>query len=435
MKIIHFSDLHIGVENFSKFTGEEYIADLPDYFAPGIDLKKTYLGLPTRLVDTLRAFDYLINDAINLDVDLVVFAGDAFRSRDPSQTHQREFAIRIRRLADHGIAVFLLAGNHDIPNAQGRATSLDIYSTLQVPNVTVATNIGIQLIETKSGVIQIAGLPWLRRSAVVSEYASAGKSIDETRQATEEFLSVAVDKMADEIDPNIPSILVSHATVATAKLGSETSMMMGNDYVLLPGVIGDKRFDYIALGHIHKHQIISTNPLTVYSGSLHRVDFSEENDEKGYCLVTINSDQGSENRSTEFIFNTVWSRTFRTVNIDIVDSDLDPTGTIVDCIIKEKLDDSIVRINILADRTQLDKIETQIIVDSLKKVNFMAALSIKENINELNKTRINEVDMPKDITPIDALDLYLADRKIDTERRGILNKYAEKLIDSINSDI
>ena len=112
MRILHFADVHIGVENYSKLDPET--------------------GLSTRLGDFLETFDQLVDYAIESKIDLALFCGDAYKSRDPSQTHQREFAKRIVRLSSAGIPTFLLVGNHDTPNIASRATSLDIYHTLDV---------------------------------------------------------------------------------------------------------------------------------------------------------------------------------------------------------------------------------------------------------------------------------------------------------------
>ena len=119
MKILHFSDVHIGVENYS-------VVD------PGT-------GLSTRLQDFLGTFDEVVQSALDAPADLVLFSGDAYKSRDPSQTHQREFAKRIAALTGAGIPVFLLIGNHDLPAAASRATALDIFPTLNVPASTSPT--------------------------------------------------------------------------------------------------------------------------------------------------------------------------------------------------------------------------------------------------------------------------------------------------------
>ena len=101
MRVLHFSDLHIGVENYGRIDPET--------------------GLSTRLGDFLAAFDQVVDYAIDNHFDLVLLAGDAYKGRDPSQTHQREFARRLTRLSTAGIPSFLLVGNHDLPNAASRA--------------------------------------------------------------------------------------------------------------------------------------------------------------------------------------------------------------------------------------------------------------------------------------------------------------------------
>src|SRR3972149_11914275 len=101
MKILHFSDLHLGVENYGRIDPAT--------------------GLSSRLNDFLAALDELVDYAVAVRADLVIFCGDAYKTREPTQTQQREFARRIRRLSDAGIPVFLLIGNHDLPNAFSRA--------------------------------------------------------------------------------------------------------------------------------------------------------------------------------------------------------------------------------------------------------------------------------------------------------------------------
>ena len=93
MKILHCADLHLGVETYGRIDPAT--------------------GLSSRLLDFLSTLDQVVDYALANKVDLVLFCGDAYKSREPSQTQQREFARRINRLATSGIAVFLLVGNHD----------------------------------------------------------------------------------------------------------------------------------------------------------------------------------------------------------------------------------------------------------------------------------------------------------------------------------
>ena len=146
MRLLHFSDVHIGVESYGAIDETT--------------------GLNSRLTDFLVAFDQVVDFAISNEVDAVLFAGDAYKSRDPSQTHQREFAKRIAKLSDGKIPTFLLLGNHDMPNVISRATALDIFNTLKVPNIVIGDRLTTYQLETKNGNVQIIALPWLRLSLI-----------------------------------------------------------------------------------------------------------------------------------------------------------------------------------------------------------------------------------------------------------------------------
>ena len=139
MKIIHFADLHLGVESYGRLDPAT--------------------GLSSRLLDFLSALDQVVDYAVENEVDLVLFCGDAYKSREPSQTQQREFAKRINILSTSGIPIFLLIGNHDLPNAIGRTTTTEIFDTLAVKNVYVSNRPDIYHIPTSSGTIQIADCP------------------------------------------------------------------------------------------------------------------------------------------------------------------------------------------------------------------------------------------------------------------------------------
>ena len=266
MRFLHFSDLHIGVENYGR----------PD----------PETGLSTRLGDFLDSLDEVVDCAINENVDLVLLAGDAYKGRDPSQTHQREFAKRLSTLSNAGVPTFILVGNHDLPNAVSRATAVEIFRTLQVPNLYIGDTLQNYLVPTPSGPIQILAVPWPRRGGLLSRDESRGLTIEEIRQELENRLTIAIQDRLSQLNPDIPAILTGHLTVNGATVGTERSMMLGQDHILLASTLHQPQLEYVALGHIHKHQILRDDPpMIVYSGSLQRVDFTEELDEKGFCLI------------------------------------------------------------------------------------------------------------------------------------------------------
>lgn len=433
MRIIHFADAHIGVETHSRPVTSDELNVLPESFAPGVNRAATYTGMPSRLIDSLRAFDELVEFALTEPrADLIVFSGDAYRSRDPSQTHQREFARRISRLALAGIPVFLLTGNHDVPNTEGRATALDIFDALAVDNVTVASRPAVHRIETAAGPVQIVAVPWLRRSAAAARAELHGKSSAEVDEWMQSFLSNEINRMAGELDPNVPSILSAHATATTATVGHERSMMMGNDYLLLPSAFQTHPVDYAALGHIHRHQLIADAPPTVYPGSLHRVDFSEEDDAKGFCVVDIDAALPPGRRAASWSFYPVWARPFKTVKIAVHAGEQDVMGTIASRLAAADVRDAVVRAEIQAPAELAGDVDRIRIRNMLRQAgaHVVSGVTVQADAPDRTRTRLERGMAIESLEPEEALNLYMEKLSIATERRVALMQAAREIINS-----
>jgi len=407
MRILHFSDLHIGVENYGRIDPET--------------------GLSTRLGDFLDSLDQVVEFALNEGVDLVLLAGDAYKGRDPTQTHQREFAKRLNRLSQAGIPTFLLVGNHDLPAASSRATAVDIFPTLEVANVYVGNNLQNYDVDTPAGPLQVLAVPWPRRSAILSREDSRGMSIEQVRQALEDRLTEGIERTAAELDPNIPAILTGHVTVNGATVGTERSMMLGQDHVLLVSSLDRPQIEYVALGHIHKHQILRHDPpMVVYSGSLQRVDFSEEGDDKGFCVVDLDPNEPQGHRMTSFQFHKLEARSFVTVDVSVEPQDVDPTATVIRAIARKEIADSVVRVRIaLTAESEAHLRETEI-RGALGPAHFIA--SISKEVAGARRTRISAAE-GEDLQPMQALGLYLDSRNIEGERRDKIMRKAEELIE------
>ena len=286
-------------------------------------------GLSSRFIDFLKTFNEMVDYAIESKVDLVLFCGDAYKTRDPTPTQQREFARRISRLSSHNIPIFLLIGNHDLPNAIGRATTTEIFDTLAVKNVYVANKPDVFRIPTSGGDIQVAALPWLRRNALMSKEDAKNLNVEQINQRLQEVLTGVVAALADKLDPSLPAVLAAHVWVQGATTGTEKGMTIGQEHVLMPGNVARPEFDYIALGHIHKHQVVHPNPPVVYAGSLERLDFSDEKDDKGFYVVEIKG-----KGQVAYEFHPVSARRFLTIEVKLESEDADPTTTVLGAIAK-----------------------------------------------------------------------------------------------------
>tara|TARA_B100000315_G_scaffold249955_1_gene281977 strand:+ start:364 stop:1608 length:1245 start_codon:yes stop_codon:yes gene_type:complete len=411
LKILHFADLHLGVENYG-------------HIDPAT-------GLSTRLLDFLSALDQVIDYALEDKVDLVLFCGDAYKSREPGQTHQREFAKRINRLSTAGIPIFLLVGNHDLPNAIGRATTTEIFDTLAVQNVYVSNHPDIYRIPTPSGTIQIVSLPWLRRSALLSKEDTKNLNFDQINQRLQQVLTDIIVANIPKLDPKLPSILAAHVWVSGAKVGSERTMTIGQEHELLLSNVAHPAFDYIAMGHLHRHQVLSTNPPVVYAGSLERVDFGEEEDDKGFCLVEIEPNKETGERQVSFNFHQVEGRRFLTINIGIEPEDADSTSTVLKAIAseEEKVKDAIVRLQISLPAEIEGQLRDSDLRNALKEAHYF---NIAKDIKRESRFRLG-TQTAEEITPLDALKAYLESKKVSPERTKVLLEYGEKLIQELNT--
>jgi exonuclease SbcD len=406
MRILHFADLHIGVENYGRVDPET--------------------GLSTRLKDFLDTYDELVSYAIDNRVDLVLFCGDAYKSRDPSQTHQREFAKRITRLTSEGIPVFLLVGNHDTPHVIGRATALEIFHTLHVPNVHTGDTLKTYSVQTNDGPLQIVAVPWVRRSSFLAREDTRGMTPDQINDAIQQRIADSIRAQAEQLDKSIPAVFAGHVTVSEARTASEQSMMLGRDHVLLNSDVALPEFDYVALGHIHKHQILGSNPLVVYSGSLQRVDFGEERDEKGFCVVDLDTSKSAGSRLREFTFQKSSAREFLTIQAKVPAGDLDPTTTVLEEISKHNLEKSIVRLHISVPGELEGHLRDGDIRAALGSAYFVAAIS--REVADKPRTRLGD-SYRKGLDPKEVLKLYFDSRSMSKDRADILMRHAERLME------
>ena len=400
IRMLHLADIHIGMENYGRIDPAT--------------------GIHGRVLDFLRRFDEVIEYGLAHDVDLVIFAGDAFKTRDPSPTYQREFARRIKRLSNAGVPTVLLVGNHDLPAMEKKATSLDIFRTLAVPNVTVGWRDELHRIETKRGPVQVACVPYPMRQRLLSREEYRGKNLEELDRALTDIVGDMVHGLAAELDPAIPSVLAGHFTVGGATFGSERSVMIGSDVVVLKSVLADPVWDYVALGHIHKHQELNGGaaPAIVYSGSLERIDFGEERDPKGFCWVELARGE------TNWQFIPVQARPFITIWADARDAE-DPTRVVLDEISRQDVADAVVRVNIKLRAHQESKLREKDVVAALKGAGYVAAIS--KDVEREARARLGGAT-PEGLSPLELLERYLESKGTEPERTRQLLEGAKKII-------
>jgi len=446
MRLLHLADLHLGTENYGR----------PD----------PQTGLNSRLFDFLRCFDAAVDCAIEREVDLVVFAGDAYRSREPNPTHQREFARRIHRLVSSGIPVLLVAGNHDLPSLPAKASSLDVFSALEVPGVTVVRQPQVLDIETRSGVVRCACLPALPRAALLEDgdrrldadalrrklsRRLARRLADLAAEAGDSLLQEAHGRFrlrgrrspasslrsqgyfggvgsADEVGgevPLSPSILVAHVAVEGAVVGSEVSLIGGAEPMVPLEAVADNRYAYVALGHVHRFQELSAGPPpVVYCGSLDRVDFGEEGQKKGFVVADIEAGEAAPPNGWRASYEFVPTPARRFVTIDVEATEPDATAEIERAAAAAQVADAVVRLRVTMDEEQ--PLDEDRVRAALREAFW--ALPMQKQVRAAGATpRAPEV-AERMTDPLAALDEYLNLREVSQQRARALREKAQALL-------
>jgi len=411
LKIVHFADAHIDMANYGRHN--------------------TQTGLPMRVEDFLKSLDEIVNTAIEEKADLVLFAGDAYKDRTPAPTFQREWGKRIMKLSRAGIPTLLLIGNHDISPATGRAYAIQEFDTLEVPHVRVVSQPSLLKPADLEGLpIQVIALPWVSRSTVAAGILNAGlqDSVNTYEHLHNTFTSM-IEVFFQETDPNLPVILLAHASVEGAVYGGERSVMLGADFTLSGSLVKDPRLDYTALGHIHKKQDLNQGkqPPVVYPGSIERVDFGEAGDEKYFVIAHV------EKKNTRVEFRQLTGiRTFIDRHIQLQASENVTETCIAALPSRSKLKDAVVRLIIDYPR-ELEPMIDETALREHAKETFEFHLIRRPSMD--NRTRL-DTDLPiASLSPLQLTELFWKSEKTSEEDQKILLKLAGEIISEIHQGV
>jgi len=402
IKILHLSDIHLG-----------------SGFSHGRINPET--GLNTRLEDFVRTLSRCIDRAIADPVDLVLFGGDAFPDATPPPFVQEAFASQFRRLVDAQIPTVLLVGNHD-QHSQGQGgASLCIYRTLGVPGFVVGDRLTTHHIQTQNGPVQIITLPWLTRSTLLTRPETEGLSLAEVNQVLIERLTVALEGEIRRLKPEVPTILLGHLMTDNANLGAERFLAVGKGFTIPLSLLIRPCFDYVALGHVHRHQNLnkSNDPPIIYPGSIERVDFSEEKEDKGFIMIQL------ERGSAQWEFCPLPVRTFCTIEVDLSGA-ADPQAALHKAIEKKDIQDAVVRLIYKLRSEQLDQIDTASLHRALSHAHNYTIQP--ELVSQLARPRLPELQASSSIDPMQALKTYLDNREDLKDIAAPMLEAAHKLL-------
>ena len=406
VKILHLSDIHLG-----------------SGFSHGKINPET--GVNTRLEDFVNSLRICIDRAIAEPADLVLFGGDAFPDATPAPYVHEAFASQFRRLADANIPTILLIGNHDRHSQGNGGASLSIYRTLVVPGFIVGDNISTHRIDTPNGAVQVVTLPWLNRSTLLTRPETEGLALADVNEMLIQKLQPVMEAEIRRLDPNIPTVLLAHLMADRASLGAEKFLAVGKGFTIPMSMLIREEFDYVALGHVHKHQNLnpSNDPPVVYPGSIERVDFGEEKEDKGYVWLEL------ESGKAEWEFCPLPARPFITIEIDVSESE-DPLEAVLNAIAQQEITDKVVRLIYKLRSSQLDLINTAAIDRALQSAH---SHSIRpELVSQLARPRLPELGVGNTLNPIEALTAYLNNREGIEDIQKELIEAAEGLLNEVS---
>ncbi|GCA81460.1 exonuclease subunit SbcD [Microcystis aeruginosa] len=385
IKILHLSDIHMG-----------------SGFSHGRLNPKT--GLNTRLEDFMGSLSLCIDRAIATPVDLVLFGGDAFPDATPPPFVHEAFASQFRRLADAKIPTVLLVGNHDQHSQGNGGVSLSIYRTLAVPGFIVGDRLTTHRITTRNGDIQVITLPWLTRATLLTRPETEGLSLSGVNELLINRLEPVLEGEIRQLDTSLPTVLLAHLMADRASLGAERFLAVGKGFTVPLSLLNRPQFEYVALGHVHKHQNLnpSNDPPIVYPGSIDRVDFSEEKEDKGYVLIEVAKGE------VKWEFCPLPVRTFRSIEVDVSEA-ANPQKELLKALKKYDIQEAVIRLVYKIRSEQLELINTNQLDEALKTAHSYSIRA--ELISQLTRPRLPELGVGNQLDPMEALKAYIDNKE------------------------
>lgn len=298
LKIVHTSDL--GLKNWSW---------------GGLD---PTTGLNKGFLDALRAFKYVVDGAIKSKAKYMIIAGDLNEERSPEPLLVEKFCEQIRRLVDSKIITIIVAGNHDLDGSLGASTSISYLKALQMDYVYVCD---LEATDFEFEDVKFHCLPYFTKNQL------GHKDNKELQKYLDNWIKNV------EMSEDLPNILVSHYSVETSFYGLEIDEIRLKFDLM-------KKFDYVALGHIHKYEMFNKHGVNGgYCGSPYIKDFGE-NFNKYYNLIEFKNQKCSVNKVE------IPSREYVQIDVDATEAGLEEVLNLLKENFEDKLKDKTVKVRI-----------------------------------------------------------------------------------------
>lgn len=358
MKIVHFSDSHLGVTTHGKMD------------------PKT--GINSRVLDFFNSLCQVVDFIEDKKPDIVLFSGDAFHNNSPSPQQINLFGEIVENIAAV-CPMVIIPGNHD-QTVNERDSAVSVFQPYD--NVHCDDFASSYQFRLPGGLLQVDTFPYPRKynGDVLGQLSKspifAGKALADYHVA------------------------VGHFSVQGCIYGYEKLLSLSMDAPVTLDMFAGI-YNYSALGHIHVRQQLGKRDIW-YAGSTDRIDFGEEEEEKGFNAISI------DDRGTYVEFIPLNVRPMKTFRYDLTDVKRKHTSVLLAELEKdaEGLDEAIVRMEVLVDDYCLDVPRIH------QSTNFHNLVALKE-IPQKKSSLVRIEESLFEMNDTDVLDSYFQKQDYD----------------------
>ena len=364
----------------------------------------------TRLLDYMTTLKRNIDLFIENGIDLLVFLGDIYETRSPSQQQINALVECLNYALDKGLKVIILAGNHDQQRSTD-TTTIDLFKTLRLKNVSVYTDFGVY---DYNGV-KIFLMPYRDRKYL---------GVETNKEAVEIINKKLTDLGYYDCENKV---VFGHYMFEGTTSYSKSETFSMTEILLDRKMFRDAKA--VVMGHIHRAEILSNNPPMFYSGSMERNTYGEKDYDK--CIVFVDTNDYSASKLMKVDVKDLYD-----LKIDYSDSFL-LKGETLPTLLKDidafcernNVKNSIMRLSAKIDETDLYSVNQNAIKSYLysKGICYCSGVSITSFFRYVRKTDLIDTTDSKKI-----IEVYIKELdEIEATKKDML-QLANDIISSLD---
>jgi exonuclease SbcD len=365
-------------------------------------------------------FDWLITCIEENKINVLLMSGDLFDQANPSQQAMKQYYYFLKQLLQLKCKIILTGGNHDSPHVINAPKELlEILDIKVVGGVPDTISELFLEIEVENQKVVVAAVPFLRDKDIRN--VAPGESYDDKIELIRDGIASYFKGVNEYYNTNhkgVPFIVMAHLFAQGATISeSEREIQIGNQAGVESSIFGEEPH-YVALGHIHRPQIVG-KPHIRYSGSPIALIFSEKEDRKEVTILELEGSSFNISSLPIPKFRKLISIKGTVEEVQKVISNYQSDSPLIDLaeILIEEEKENIEHIRILEELlTYESENGLQILKGSIKFKNGISGtsklLTNGEDINDFSPVQLFEKRLEQDESIEDSKDLINAFKEI-----------------------